>query len=515
MNAFVQQQGDRVIGSLKGWDRVRIRGSLLWLAHPKGLAAHLLRSGRKLTDFAAYAQWCTVRVGRAIEEVGTHRPSIFLRRGGSDKEELAREIAQRDGIKEGLICTLRATENCQSFGLVNGQDGMPRISSIPRRCNHYYQYLIHPVFGFMHLRLQSWLPFTVHICLNGREWLSRQLEAAGIKYLRKENCFPWIQDLPVAQELMNQQVDFQWKPPLDQLLAELNPTLAELLRPGRVEYYWSMEESEWANDTLFCSEPELSRLYPSLTRRAIETFGTRDVLRFLGQKVPATGNAHHRDYREMLSTYKQRPEGVCIKHRLGKNSLKCYNKQGTVLRVETTINDPKQFKVPRREEDGQVKWMSMRKGVVDARRRAEVSDKATERYLEALAAVQTPTPLKLLAQELSKAVRWKGQQVRGLNLFAEKDARLLQTVGRGEFLINGLRNRDLQAALWSPAAEDEVEKRRRSGQVTRGLRMLRAHGLIEKVPKSHRYLVTSKGQQVIAALAAAGNADIAQLTKAA
>ena len=65
------------------------------------------------------------------------------------------------------------------------------------------------------------------------------------------------------------------------------------------------------------------------------------------------------------------------------------------------------------------------------------------------------------------------------------------------------------------ASDDPDEKRRRAGQATRRLRLLRAHGLIRKLPHTHRYLVTEKGRQVITAMIAAREADIAKLAKAA
>jgi hypothetical protein len=88
-------------------------------------------------------------------------------------------------------------------------------------------------------------------------------------------------------------------------------------------------------------------------------------------------------------------------------------------------------------------------------------------------------------------------------------------VGGGEFLINGFRNRDVQAALFGPATDDPAVNKKRSGQVTRKLRLLRAHGLIQKVPHTHRYLASAKGRQLITALHAAKEASIHQLTKAA
>lgn len=157
----------------------------------------------------------------------------------------------------------------------------------------------------------------------------------------------------------------------------------------------------------------------------------------------------------------------------------------------------------------------MRKGVSDARRRAEVCDQANNRYLEALAAAGKPQPLSQVIAGLSQRVSWGKQKLRGLNLLGEEDAHLLSTVGRGEFLINGFRNKDLRQRLFATASDDPHEQRRRSGQVSRKLRLLRAHGLIHKLPGTHRYQVSAKGHPVIAAVAAIRNADLAELTKAA
>jgi hypothetical protein len=191
-----------------------------------------------------------------------------------------------------------------------------------------------------------------------------------------------------------------------------------------------------------------------------------------------------------------------------------YDKACSVLRVETTLNNVRDIKAPRRVK-GRTVYRPMRKGVADMPRRAQVSQASNGRYLEALAAVSTPTPLKVLTDKLSDRVKWKGQPVRGLNLLGREDAGLLEAVARGEFMINGFRNRDLQGLLFARPAADDAERRRRSGQVTRKLRMLRAHGLVQKVPHTHRYLVSEKGRQVIAALQAARAADTQKLAAAA
>ena len=97
------------------------------------------------------------------------------------------------------------------------------------------------------------------------------------------------------------------------------------------------------------------------------------------------------------------------------------------------------------------------------------------------------------------------------NPWSEKDAALLAAISRGEYAINGMRNRDLRRQLWAKVGTDK-EERRRAGAVTRQLRLLRAHGLLRKVSGTHRYVVTQPGRKIITALLAARQADVEQLT---
>jgi hypothetical protein len=374
-----------------------------------------------------------------------------------------------------------------------------------------YHYLVHRQFGLMYARLQTWFPFNLFVGLNGREWLAREMDAAGIEYVRYDNCFRWVSDLQGAQRLLDEQVSFDWEGMLGELGRMVNPALASIIGGYGIGYYWSVDQSEWASDVMFREQQELDRLFPDLARHAMESFRSPQVMAFLGRRVEK--GITPRFAGEVISDLRRRVEGMRVKHAVNRNSVKMYNKGGSVLRVETTLNDLNDMRTPRRV-NGKLRWERMRKGVADIARRAEVSEASNNRYLEALAAVSTPLPVRELTDGLSKAVKWKGRQARGLNLLGE-DAALLLAAGGGEFLINGFRNRDMQQSLYGQETEDAATKRRRSGQVTRKLRLLRAHGLIHKVPHTHRYVVSEKGRQVIAALHAVREADIHTLTKAA
>jgi len=337
------------------------------------------------------------------------RPYRFLTSSQISKEDVARQIAAQDNIKQGLIVVLGCVEPCMSY-VVRGNRETRHIHMelAQRKCTHFYYYYLHPVFGFMNVRVQSWFPFTINICLNGREWLARQLDAAKVAYRKKQNCFIWIEDLPKAQERLDQQRQTDWPALLNGLLDECHPLHRQICRPIRQEYYWSASDTEYATDVLFKDARELAQWYPQFVRHGISSFGSPDVMRFLGRHVPTTSgrvNGHFKG--EVISDMKHRPEGIRVKHSINGNSIKVYDKQESVLRVETTITHAEQFRVRRHAEgapNAPKKWRNLRRGLADLPRRAEVSHAANQRYLTALAAVSGTTPLCKLAQKVCRPV---------------------------------------------------------------------------------------------------------------
>ncbi len=349
--------------------------------------------------------------------------------------------------------------------------------------------------------------------MNGRAWLARQMDRAGIRYKQQDNCFPWMADWEQAQRLMETQLEANWPEVLEGIAHVLNPIHEEIFCRFPLRYYWSTYQSEWATDIAFGKAEDLRRLYPLLVHHAMITFRSPDVLRFLGRKLTAAGEINGHVAAEVTSDLKRRQEGMRIKHRYNDNSVKLYDKAytpvGSVLRAELTMQDPEDFKVYRRPEgspDSPLAWLRMRKGIADLHRRAEVSQKANERYLDALARVDDSTSLGELVGRVQKPVTWNGKRVRAMHPFEDQDRRLLESISRGEFTINGLRNKDLQPLLYTTVAKSTQERRRPSSAISRKLRLLRAHHLIRKVPGSHRYHFTPIGRQIATAVIAASNA---------
>jgi hypothetical protein len=281
-------------------------------------------------------------------------------------------------------------------------------------------------------------------------------------------------------------------------------------------YYWSADETEWATDVMFRSPAALAEHYPTLIGHAMRTFGSREVMRFLGRtRLPARGGVDVRFNGQVTSDLAQHPDGLRIKHRLNHNSIKMYDKQGSVLRVETTINDARDLSVYRTTESdpqGDKKWQRLRKGVVDLPRRAEISQSANARYLTALAEADAGTPLGKAADAIRRPVIRPTRRFRGLNPLSGPDAELAAILLRGEFTISGLRNRDIRRLIY-PKTRSAEDRRRQSAQISRLLRLFQEHGLIYKIKGTHRYQLTARGRRTLPAFSAARNASTEQLNK--
>jgi hypothetical protein len=515
---MLEMYSRKVFGAIRGLDRIRFRGTLRWLASERGMMTFLGEMGILLKDFGNWAERKTSEIRRSCEDAATKRgiPVIYLESSSVDKEKLARKIAEERGVTDGLICMFSVVEPCVS-PCVKGEKSSKKLElhMRQRKCVWIYHYFDHPECGFGHVRLQSWLPMNVNICLNGRHWLEKQLRKNGIPHVKDGNCFPWIKDIGAAQRLMDMQLQTGWDKILNGLTLDMCPALGEVVHPLLPSYYWSADETEWATDVMFHSSDELDAIYPQLIRHGMLIADSPAVMRFLGRRNAGTfGRGRFPD--EIISDSRTRYEGIRNKHWINQNSVKMYNKCGSVLRFETTINNTRDFKVFRRPDDNPRRpksWQKMRKGVSDLHRRCEVSDKCNERYSDSVCALSPGGTLQRLAGDICNHVTKDGRRYRGINPWKTEDQKMLEFLARGELSINGFRNHDLRNCL-HPGVEntaDEMEKKRLSGRTSRNIGLLRAHGLVRKVPRVNRYVLTEKGQKITAALKCASAADIEKL----
>lgn len=493
MERFVKRHGDRIIGSIAGFDRMLFRGNLSSICHVDGMDRFLSSQRVLYKNYSAFVRRLSQRIKEGAEKMAREsgRPWIHLKSPKESKEEFVQQIIEDEQLTAGLVCILSCVEPCRSFSIRGDRSSKQiRLVAETRQCQHLYFYFLDHEFGLLHVRLQTWLPLTIQICINGREYLARQMLLAGINFRQADNCFTAIADIKRAQRLSDELVKRQWKPFLDALARRVNPWLDRkgelVLRP----YYWTIRQGEYATDILFRDAQTLADIYPALLDHAIRHFHTEDVLRFLGRQARCINSGE-------VKSSQRRLEGVRLKHWVHENSIKMYDKQGSVLRIETTINNPKRFRVRRRlNKTSRFKWLPLRKGIADISRRAQLSHAANERYLEALAVVGEPTPSHKLFDKVSKAVIRGQQQFRALRPVSPEDSRLFKVLVDGKFMIQGIRNKDIREQLW-PTPQDQQQERKNAARVTRSLTLLRSHNLIYRVPKTNYYRITKLGHDVM------------------
>ena len=317
---------------------------------------------------------------------------------------------------------------------------------------------------------------------------------------------------------MNEQLKTNFAEMFQAITPQIHPVFGELRQQYPMDYYWSCTQSEWASDVVFRDAEQLRRLYPQMVQLAMTSFSSPDILRFMGKRVKPDGSPCGAHELPISSDLKVRHNGVRVKHRYGPNSMKFYDKAyddlGAVLRFEFTMIEPRLFQMfrPKGDDpDAEAKYLPLRRGVVDMQRRAEASQKVVDRYCNAIAAVDDSTTLEELTAALERRVRFHGKSCRALHPFEPQDHALLKAINRGEFAIHGLRNRDLQALLYPSPASNQREQRRRSAAVGRKLRLLRAHGLLKKLPHTHRYQVNENARILLNAILTAHQTTVQRL----
>jgi hypothetical protein len=183
------------------------------------------------------------------------------------------------------------------------------------------------------------------------------------------------------------------------------------------------------------------------------------------------------------------------------NWLKMYDKFGRILRVETVINDPYEFRVRRkRERNGEHRmvWCPRNKSVANLHHVERVARAANQRYLEALSVVNDPAPSYCKVERLAERQVVAQRSYAGFNPARRDDVRLFAAVLDGNNLLRGFRNADIRGRIF-PAVQDPILGRRQTHVVGRLLKRLHVRGLVAKVPRTRRWRVTAVGQSVLGA----------------
>jgi hypothetical protein len=412
------------------------------------------------------------------------------RTGSFRKEHWAQQLIREQRIERGLVGILCTQETCNSFKLVPG-DQRPCFVSCPRAQRVLYYYFLDPQLGLLHVRLQTWAPFTLQVYVNGHDWLAQQLVRLGLGFVQKDNAFTQLDDPVKAQRQADRFAHLDWVKILGRYGRLVNPLLVKELACYRVR--WVVDQAEFATDLLFASPGVLTGLYQKLLQFATLTFTPKDILGFLGRKWDRRFDG---DVQTAVKT--DRLLGTRIKHRMTKNWLKMYDKFGQILRVETVINRPKEFSVYRtrhhRDGSNSVGWFPMNKDVGSLVHYQEQALACNRRYLDALAIVADPAPAYQELRQLTEPKVVAGRSLAGFNPARREDVRLFTAVLDGDHIARGFRNPDVRAALFGDGGPD---KARHSAAVGRLLKRLHARHLLAKIPRTRRWRVTERGRRLL------------------
>jgi hypothetical protein len=487
MNApIVERYRDRIAGVLTCYDRIVITGTLPGACYAAGMTSFLNTRHIRIFDYPRFAEPLRDAI-RANAEKMAEAAGVkiqYIAKAHVRKEDVVAAVIKTRGDHPGLVHVISVMEACLTYQAWHDKGTHQTfLKPTSGKCLHYYFYFIDPELGLIYLRVPTWCPFRLQFYCNGHSWLARQLTAAGIDYAMADNAFLRIDDWDQAQQLADRLSPDVLHRILDHYAKECCPVLDVFTQT----YHWSLMQLECSTDLAFRSAATMKPLYEAISREAIVSVKADQVMTFLGKKMTA------QLAQEVESRLSTRIEGTCIKHRMGKNSIKMYDKFGRVLRIETTTNDVSFFKHHRQVEhrDGHDtrELAAVKKSIYSLIDLREILLGCNRRYLEFLSALDDFSAGRRRLDTLTTPKEVKGHRIKGFNFFDKTEHSLLCSLQRPQFNISGIRRADLKPFLPHLSV----------ASITRYLKRLRDFNLIKKAANSYRYYLTRAGRNAIAA----------------
>ena len=496
---IIEQNKEKINGILETFDRMIINGYLLNLCNYRQFLFYLIQNNIKLVDFDKFAlketQDLCNHIDNYIKE--NNIETIYLNSGKIDKNEIVMAELEKNPTKTGLITALSAVEICNTMTVKpNRETQKLEVTSKPTKCKHYYFYYNDEEFGLMYLKIQTWFPYNVQIYINGREYLSKLLDKSNIKYEMYNNSFSYIEDFTKAQELADGILNQKISDSFDGLIKQINIHLPKIEKIFSHSYYWCIDQCEFATDINFKNRDDLSLFYKTLVETAYFTFSSEDIYSFFGRNV---SKIHNFSKGEIVSDLRHRYQGYRIKFKINNNQIKMYDK-GNNLRIEVTINNPKDFKVLKEKEriiehksiEKEKVWVPMGKSISNLYRYVEISKSITKRYIEALPDVNTDEVPISEINKISSSIEVNNRKYTGFNILEKGTLNLFSIISSGEYLINGFSNKLIREKYF----KNEITKKD-INKLTRLLSKLKAHGIIKKVARKNKYYLTTNGRKII------------------
>ena len=396
---------------------------------------------------------------------------------GQRKDDIAQEyLASFDG-DEGVLFVGKAQEKANVFRTEKRRDARgvyPWIIRSTAMVNHYYVYILDRDFGPLFIKFCSYFPYPAKLCLNGHEWLKRQLTHRGIAFEPLDNGIRSSDEASrvqrIADTLDAAKIDALFR----KWLRRVPHPFAPSHRAAGYRYRLSILQSEFAL-TQVLDRPITGRCFFEEIIRENLDIGRPDQMQLIFNRR-VTSRTPGRFRTRVLT------EGVVpsLHVEYKKSKVKQYHKEGQALRTETTINDTYDFEIGRALHN----LPALREIGFAANRRLLHVESLSHDCLIGDDQLQTVT----------SPIRVDDQQAAGLRFGDRRVHALMHALCLFALAPTGFRHRELRDRV------AQLQSRRpdtySAGAMTYDLRRLRLHGLIERVPRSHRYRITPIGAQV-------------------
>ena len=483
METLVERYKDSISGVLTCADRIVITGTIPILSNSMSMTSYLYRNNIRIFDYAKFAEPYRDKLRDNAQKLAKDNniEIEFIRKSTIRKETIISKKIEERGSHPGLVHILSAMEGCQSYKPWHDkQTGKTYLIVEKGKCLTYYFYFIDELLGLCYVRVPTWLPFRLQIYFNGHNWLASKLKEFNIHYELLDNAFIDIQDWQKANEIVNSFKVEELHKRLDYFAYLYCP----VYKSFEERYHWSVMQCEYSTDIVFKRQKDLQSIYDKLIKTAIHTVKPDNISSFLGKKLSPLYQG------ELGNQYHVRIEGTCIKHIMGKNSIKMYDKFGQILRIETTSNDISFFKhyreVIHRDGTRAEQIAPMKKNIYSLTALLPIMQASNRRYLEFISAIEDDKAGKDKLEKITRKVTVDDRNYRGFNFFDKDDENILQIIARGEFNIYGFRAKQLKNFI-----------NKSSSQISRILKRLHTHGLIKKIKNSYKYYLTGLGKEAI------------------
>lgn len=399
---------------------------------------------------------------------------------GERKDDMAHEYLKAFPGTQGVLFIGRAQEKTQLFRTETRHhaDGQPYpfIVQTTGVVKHWYFYCVDEDFGPFFIKFCSYFPYTAKLCINGHHWAQRQATRAGLNFVELDNGFADVDDPDELQAICDELGPQHIRALIDKWLALLPHPFTPDQQAAGYTYDASIRQAEFSL-TQVLDRPLYGRIFFDQIIRDNLHLGRPDQVGLIFNRIIRGGRRLFTpsQFRTRVITENVTPS-LHIDYKTSK--IKQYHKLGVALRTETTINDPEDFNI--------------RKGLINLPAMREVGFSANRSLLRLEFISHNPADgAAALAAVCQPVTTPTGQRVPGLPLANPRTQALLATLCVLRLLPNGFTNQDLRKHV-APLLERRPDQIT-AGQASYDLRRLLKHDLIRRIPKTHRYRVTTTG----------------------